>query len=304
MLESRRSALGITAVAFAAAMWGLAANASRYLFDNGTDPLELAEARIFVTALGLLLLIPRTCPGSPTPPGRRKVFWLGVVIALVIATYHLTVLNLPVAVAIVVIYANPALVVLWSAVSSRHLPRPEVVGALVVAMIGVALVSGLGSGEFEDLRWIGLALALATAILFASFTLLAEGAATSYGPLRAIALGFVVASILCLLYQAPLGWPDTLFRRSSLPLTTFVAVFGGLLPFPLYGWGVHVVRAERAAIAATLQPPVAAFVAWIGLGQTLTATQIIGAVLVVLSVASLQIGNPRQKRPRDDPLAQ
>jgi drug/metabolite transporter (DMT)-like permease len=72
MPERRRSALGITAVAFAAAMWGLAANASRYLFDNGTDPLELAEARIFVTALGLLLLIPRTGPGSPTLRGAEK----------------------------------------------------------------------------------------------------------------------------------------------------------------------------------------------------------------------------------------
>jgi hypothetical protein len=173
----------------------------------------------------------------------------------VIASYHMAVLNLPVAVAIVVIYANPALVVLWSAVSSQHLPRPEVVGALVVAMLGVALVSGLASGDFEGLRWIGLALALATAILFASFTLLAEGAATSYGPLRAIALGFVVASILCLLYQAPLGWPDTLFRRSSLPLTAFVAVFGGLLPFPLYGWGGP--RRERGACGDRRHPAAA-----------------------------------------------
>jgi drug/metabolite transporter (DMT)-like permease len=88
------------AVALAAVMWGVAANASRHLFDNGTDPFELAEARIFVTTLGLAPLI----WAASSRPGARlirpTVFWLGAVIALVIAAYHLAILNLPVAVAI------------------------------------------------------------------------------------------------------------------------------------------------------------------------------------------------------------
>jgi drug/metabolite transporter, DME family len=164
-----------------------------------------------------------------------------------------------------------------------------VIGALLASLVGVALVSGLPAGQLNGLRWTGLALALATAVLFAAFTVLAERAGSSYGPLQAMARGFVVASVLCLLYQATQGWPGTILQRDSLPLTALVSVCGGLLPFPLFGWGVQAVRAERAAIAATLQPPVAAAVAWIWLGQTLTPAQITGGVLVVGAVASLPI---------------
>ncbi|WP_410500556.1 EamA family transporter [Chroococcidiopsis sp. SAG 2025] len=49
------------------------------------------------------------------------------------------------------------------------------------------------------------------------------------------------------------------------------------------------VRAERAAIVATLEPFVAAILAWLWFGQTLTLLQIAGGISIVVAVTAIQL---------------
>jgi drug/metabolite transporter (DMT)-like permease len=55
------------------------------------------------------------------------------------------------------------------------------------------------------------------------------------------------------------------------------------------------VAAERASIAATLEPVLAATVAWVWLGQALGPAQIVGGALVLGAVLSLNAGSRRRK---------
>jgi drug/metabolite transporter (DMT)-like permease len=66
-----------------------------------------------------------------------------------------------------------------------------------------------------------------------------------------------------------------------------VSIFGTLAAFLLYVWGIERVRAERASIALTLEPVVAAAVAWVWLAQSLSAVQMAGAALVITAVVAL-----------------
>jgi DME family drug/metabolite transporter len=68
----------------------------------------------------------------------------------------------------------------------------------------------------------------------------------------------------------------------------FVGLAGTLSPFLLYVWGIRRVRAERATIAATLEPVLAALFAWVLLDQSLGPMQISGGVLVCAAVVLLQ----------------
>jgi DME family drug/metabolite transporter len=66
-----------------------------------------------------------------------------------------------------------------------------------------------------------------------------------------------------------------------------------LAPFLLYLWGVERVKAERAAIAATLEPVLGAVVAWILLDQSLGVLQTLGGVLVMAAVILIQTGRSK-----------
>jgi DME family drug/metabolite transporter len=283
---------GLIAIALAATLWAVAAAVARALFDDGVDPLELVQARALLSAAGLALV-----PAAwRRPEGRgdiQRVIVLGLCIALVNAAYYIAIQRLAVAVAIVLQYLGPALVVLWTAATLRRKPSREVLIAVLIAFTGVVLVSELPAGNLGRLDGFGIAAGLASAVLFASYTVLSEKAAAPYGIQGALLRGFAAASLFWIVFQSFRGWPEELFTRDHLPLVLFVGLVGTLAPFLLYLWGVERVRAERASIAATVEPVLVALIAWLWLGQALSAMQLTGGALIIGAVLSLQIRRPQ-----------
>ncbi len=286
--------VGLAAVALAATLWAVAAAVARTLFDDGVEPLELVQARAYISSAGLALL-----PAAwrrPATGNVRAVVALGLAIALVNAFYYLAIERLAVAVALVLQYTGPAVVVAWIAFTRRRRPAPEILAALIATFAGVVLVSELLAGEIGSLSLVGIGCGLGSAVMFATYTLVSERTSEFYGVIGALFRGFVAASLLWLAFQIPQGFPTALVSDGNLPRVVFVGVAGTLLPFLLYLWGVERIRAERAVIAATLEPVVAGLVAWVWLDQILSVMQLIGGVVIVMAVASLQ-----KKRARPDP---
>ena len=296
---SSRPALGLLAIALAAAAWSIAAVVARRLFEAGVEPVELAEARAVIAGAGLSIValrVPR--PRAPVPPARLAA--LGLSIALVNVTYYGAIDRMPVAVAIVLQYTAPALVVVYAAVALRRRPSAPVLGALVAAVAGVVLASQLLTEDLEAVDLVGVALGLASAVLFATYTLLSESVVDAYGAVGAMARAFVVAAAFWVAWQIPFGWPAALFEPGNAAAVLFVGVVGTLLPFLLYVWGIGRVRAERATIAATLEPVLAALAAWVWLGQTLASVQLLGGLLVIGAV--IMLNHPAQQ-PRASALS-
>lgn len=285
--SSSDALVGLAAVALAATLWAVAAAVARTLFDDGVEPLELVQARAYISALGLGLL-----PAAWRRPesGRlRAAIGLGIAIALVNGFYYVAIERLDVAVALVLQYSGPAIVVAWVAFTTRKRPPREILIALGATFAGVVLVSELLAGDIGSISLVGIACGMGSAVMFATYTLVSEEAGRYYGVIGALSRGFLAASVMWLVFQIPQGWPYALTDADHLPRVLFVGTAGTLAPFLLYLWGVQRIRAQRAVIAATLEPVVAGVVAWIWLGQTLTVMQLIGGVVIVAAVASLQI---------------
>lgn len=291
--------MGLAAIAAAAALWAVAAAVARRLFEAGVEPLELVQARAYVTTLGLMA-IPGAWRARPPGASHAGVVGLGIAIALVNTSYYIAIDRLPVAVAIVLQYTAPALVVAFTAIVARRRPAPEILWGVGLALAGVVLVSGVLGSSVGAVDGLGLAMGLSAAVMFATYTLLSERVGAVYGVMPALLRGFGAASVAWLIFQAPQGVPDALFSDGNLPRVLFVGTAGTLVPFLLFLWGVQRVQAERAAIAATLEPVLAALVAWVWLGQTLGPVQLAGGVLVIGAVASLQVS--RAKAPAHEPL--
>jgi DME family drug/metabolite transporter len=151
------------------------------------------------------------------------------------------------------------------------------------------LIVQLVGGQIGALSPAGVGFGLASALLFAAYSLLAEPASHVYGALGAMARAFVVASVFWVLVQILRGWPQGIFRFENVPEILFVGIAGTLLPFLLYVWGISRVRAERATIAATLEPVFAAAAAWVWLNQALSFMQLLGGALVLGAVCVLQL---------------
>ena len=301
--RSSHALAGLLAVAAAAALWAVAAAVARSLFDDGVEPLQLVQARAFVSAAGLAL-VPAAWRGGgrETERGRiATVIALGLAIALVNGFYYVAIQRLAVAVALVLQYTGPALVVAWVSVKARRLPSREIALSLAGAIVGVVLVSQLLEGNIGSLDVVGILCGVGAAVMFATYTLVSEKAGQAYGVMGALFRGFVAASIAWLIFQIPQGWPSTLTDNGHLPRVIFVGAAGTLAPFLLYLWGVQQIQAQRAVIAATLEPVIAGAIAWIWLDQILTPLQLIGGIVIIVSIASLQMHRPQPAAPAPEP---
>lgn len=295
--------LPLAAIALAALLWAIAATVARDLFDSGVPPIQLVEARAVLSAAGLALL-PAAWRGRARGRGDfRWVVALGVSIALVNAAYYSAIARLAVAVAIVLQYLGPGIVVAWSALARRRRPSTDVLIAVTVAFLGIVLVSELPAGDLGAIDAIGILAGLASAALFAAYTVQSERAAGIYGPVGALLRAFASASLLWIVYQAPQGWPTALFDPDNIGKVLFVGFAGTLVPFLLYIWAVERIRSERAVIAATLEPLFAGIVAWGWLGQVLSLLQIAGGTLILGAVVSLQLGARRVAHATAKPAA-
>ncbi len=282
--------LGFAAIAFAAFLWATAAIAASHLFQAGVTPTELTMLRSVIATIGLGVM----SYGRKIGEWRWdwQIFGLGLSLAFVTVTYYVAISRLPVAVAIVIQYTAPALIVFLNALRYRRLPARATGLAAIVALLGVMLVSELGTLHLQ-LDPFGFAAAILSALFFASYTLLSEAVVNRYGAIGVMLRGFAISSVFWLIVQFSQGFSPTLLQFHNLPGILFVGIGGTLIPFSLLCWGIQQVKAERGAIGATLEPVLAAILAWLVLGQALSLKQILGSLLVLGAITSLQIQRSR-----------
>ena len=153
--------------------------------------------------------------------------------------------------------------------------------ALILALGGLSLVVDLWSGVALDGP--GVLAALASAVTFALYILLAESAVSRRDPVSLLALGFTFAAIFWAVVQPWWSFPteylddrihmDGAVFSSTLPvwaLLVGVVLVGTIVPFLLLVGALRHINATRAGVTAMFEPVAGALVAWAWLGESLT----------------------------------
>jgi drug/metabolite transporter, DME family len=286
--------LGLAAVISASTLWAIAANIASSLFAVGVNPFAFVGISAWIAALGLTL--PQLLSGKFKPPSMNKSkLLLSLLFILVEGLTYLTIARLSVAVAVVLLFTAPTLVVLWHTVTTRKIPSPTIILSLLLSATGVLLVSKIYTNGAGNLERFGILIGLLAALCFASYTLMSNMVTVTEAPLSILYRNLLIASLFWLGYIATQGFPPQLLEPGNMLKMVYIGLAGNLLPNLLYLWGVKQVRAERAAIAATIEPVIAATLAWLWFRQTLTPWQILGGALILTAVTTIQLHNPESR---------
>lgn len=281
-------ASGYLLVGLAAALWGFNGSMVRLLLDGGLPATRIAELRALTAAVVLFAAIAIRRPRL-LRVGRRDLGLLaayGVLgIAAADATSFVAIQHLDIAVALIIQFTAPVLLLVWLRVVHRRRLRGRLwlIAASVVAGC-VLLVQAYRPGELSPL---GLAAALASAVALATYLVLGERAGRRHAPVTCVAWGSLFAFLFWAVVQPPWSFPFHSAEGSLAPLALSCAL-GTFLPACLVIVGLQRISAARAAVVGTLEPVVGALVAFLIFGQTLGSVQLAGAVIVVVAVVTLQ----------------
>lgn len=255
---------------------------ARSLFRRAIEPTHLVEVRML---LGGLALLPLSAARGSLRIGMRR--WPPLVayafmLAMVQLTYFEAIAMAGVAVAIFLQYTSPLLVAAFEAARARRLPPPPVRLALLLAVVGSALLVLPGGPARVPLA--GLAFGLAAALSFALATLIAGSLRRRGLPaLPLLGWGLTLGSIVFWPSRSP-AHALTAIAPADWPFFLYVALLATALPFTLYASALAVLPGSVAMLLAMLEPALAAVLAWAALGEVLSPTQIGGGLLILAAI--------------------
>jgi drug/metabolite transporter (DMT)-like permease len=286
MFRSPRSLLPLLALVGVAFSLGTGHVCARLALTHGVTILTAATSRsVCAAALLFALLRLRGIPLLPLKGTADVTVLFGLLIAAQTLALQLAVKRMPVALAILLFYTYPLFTGIASSMLGGERLSPRLVTALFAAFGGLALVLGVAVHGIDPL---GVAAALvASACFTAVLVLTPKLAPTLPAPVRTLlmlttaALLFLVASLVLRQFHWP---PDNAGAAGLIGLAVFYAV-GIIVLFlvlPLLG-------PTQTAVVLNLEPVAVALVAWGMVGEVLTATQSLGAAIVVAAVITFQV---------------
>jgi drug/metabolite transporter (DMT)-like permease len=289
----------LTGLAFAtllliAFMMGANHVAARIAFNHGANVATAVVFRSLVTAAVVAVIIYwQRVPFLFTVRHKRVLPLIGLLIGIQSLCLYSAVARLPVALALLAFNSFPLFATFWDLVLYKRKPERTTLMMMPIILIGLAMAldvfgaaSGLGaSGQWQKIG-AGVAFAIAAGAIFGlAMVLIQHEASTLDGRVRTFTT-LSIAGVFAMLVASLQG---------GFQVPTDPTGWGGLLALTfLYGTAFTIMLSvlPKLGVAGNsaimnVEPVFALILAWLILGQTIAAMQVVGALLVVGVVISL-----------------
>ncbi|UZJ32576.1 EamA family transporter [Streptomyces endophytica] len=293
---------GVGIALLSALAFGGSGVAAKPLITAGLEPLHVTWLRVAGAALVMLPVAWR----HRDLPRRRPALLAGyglLAVAGVQACYFAALSRIPVGVALLIEYLAPALVLGWVRfVQKRPVTRAAALG-VVLAVGGLACVVEIWSGLSFDV--LGLALALGAACCQVGYFVLSDHGSDgedTVDPLGVIAYGLLLGAVVLTAIARPweLDWTvlggGADMNGTQVPAVLLLAWIVLVATVAAYLTGVVSIRRlspQVAGVVACLEAVIATVLAWVLLGEHLSAPQILGGVVVLIGAFIAQLAKPQ-----------
>lgn len=273
-------------VAACALSWGAVGVIVR---EVSLPPLTIVWIRVLFSTTTVALLILAT--------GRREllrrpplgVLALGVLLAVHWSLYFSAIKQTSVASAVLIAYLAPVFMALMAPVLIGERVPAVSIGALVVSVGAIALISLSGGSGGEEVRLVGVVLALGAAATFALLIVLLKRWAADTDPMTVVVyqdglVALLLTPALIGIHSAPSGADLGRLALLGVVLTGITGV--------VYVAALRWVPATTAGILAYMEPVSAALLAALLLGQRLTVAVVVGGVAIVAAGVAVVLASP------------
>ncbi|HEV8021129.1 MAG TPA: DMT family transporter [Candidatus Lustribacter sp.] len=273
-------ALGLLAGAQVAI--GAAAIFARFAL-TAAGPLSVAALRMGIAAVPVVVLaLLRRRYVAFDAPTERRLQLAGLALAVHFGTWITSLQYASVAVSTLLVCTTPVFTELWSLAVTRK-PRPLALAGLLLAIAGVAIVTGAPSRSDTPL---GIALALCGAVAMGAYLLLVRASDPRYTVLAVVGRTYPIAALVLT--------GAALLAHEGVPPPSaggaWAGIFALALVSQLFGHtainaAVRVLSVTFVAMTVLLEPVIAAVAAALVFGERPAPFTAAGALLVFIAIA-------------------
>ncbi len=287
---------GYLLVLCAAVLWGLIGPLSKFVFAEGITPLEVAFWRS-VIGWGLF-----AAQAALRGAGRAQTRDLPILaafglvgVSLFYGSYQVAIGLVGAALSSVLLYTAPAWVALLSRLVLGESMSAAKLAAVAATIFGVACVSLSGGGTIEPSA-LGVLGGLTAGFTYALYYIFGKKYLGRYG------------TVTIFLYALPVGalglWPFVHFAHKSATAWAFLILLSATTTwgaYSVYYAGLRRLEATRAAVVATLEPVMAAWLAWWWWDERFGPAGYLGSGLILSAVLLMVAEGARRGRGVGEP---
>ncbi|HSV92075.1 MAG TPA: DMT family transporter [Desulfobacterales bacterium] len=288
-----------------AVFWGGTFIAGRLLTEHA-GPFAGSFLRFAVAGVLLVLVTLRSENGLPAPPRRHLpvLLLMGLTGIFGYNFFFLTGLKtVEAGRASIIIACNPIVIALAAALLFRERLNAFKLAGILISILGAVAVitrgsldrvldgGGFGWGELCILGCVGC---------WVAYSLLGKVVMADLSPLVAVTYSSVVGTLLLLPAALAEGLPLADYAPAAWAAAAYLGVFGTVLGFVWYYQGIRRVGPVRAGLFINFVPISAVLMAFLFLGEPLTASLLVETVMVSAGVAltAVEPGRLRRRPPQ------
>ena len=249
----------------------------------GSNPFWLACFRFVVTGLILAAPARASLKERQIKIGSHDLlvlFGVGLIgVTLMASLFHLGIFYLPANIAALVFSCNPVFVVLFAALILSEKITLRKIGAVLFCLCGVFV---LGYDRVDGVSVQGVLLMGSAMLVFALYTVLSKKIIPRYGAPAITSLASLTGGLVLMpIAFAVEGIPFLSYGFVDWLGMSYLAVFGTALGYFLYIYGIGHVGAGAGSMAFFLKPFAAALFAWMILGESFSAPELIAGTFIL-----------------------
>lgn len=283
-------------IAFGAALWGLIAIFVRELKDAGLTEMEIVTVRVTTATIFLLIVGGAAYRDQFTINVKKLPLFVGTGIFSIVFfnyCYFSTINQMSVSIAVILLYTSPAFVTILSFIFLKESLTKKKILAVFGTILGCILIAGLQTEQASSITLVGVLTGLGSGLGYALYSIFGKFALQHYKPFTVTLYTFIVATVVLLPFSGIWGKLDLLFTSKVLIVSAGLGLVPTVLAYFVYTWGLEKTESSKAAVIATVEPVVAMMVGLVIFQETLGIPQLLGSLLIFISVIMVNLPNKR-----------
>ena len=292
--KSRKKIHGMILASLAASLWSISGISGEILFKKYNFSSDwLVSTRTLISGILLFLIVIFIEKKSVLKPLKNKRDIIGIILFgsagmyFVQYTYFRTIELSNVSFATILQFTAPFFIFIYESIKNRKLPSISTVTLLFMTILGVVFIATKGNFSNLSVSLEALLFGLVSAVMIAFYSTYPKKLLKKYGSITVVGWGMIIGSVISNIIH-PIWEIQGDINTKSIIQVIIVVILGTSIAYLIYIASLNYISSSLAGILTAFEPVLAAVLSVVIFGLKFSIIELIGFVLVFVSIFVLE----------------
>ena len=293
-METKIKLRGMTLASIASSLWAVSGISGEILFKKFNFSSDwLVSTRTLISGILLFLIVIFIEKKSILRPLKNKIDCAGIILFgtagmyLVQYTYFKTIELSNVSFATILQFTAPFFIFIYESIKNKKVPAVSTVILLFMTILGVVFIATKGNFSNLSVSLEALLLGVISAIMIAFYSTYPKKLLKKYGSITVVGWGMIIGSIISNVIH-PIWKIEGNVNAKSMIQVIIVVILGTSIAYLIYIASLNYISSSLAGILTAFEPVLAAILSVAIFGLKFSFIEIVGFVLVFVSIFILE----------------